>query len=49
MDALPPLTALRRDFAKKKKARSKTNASSATVAARPEVQEEKQVMENSRK
>jgi hypothetical protein len=45
--ALPPLTWLRRDFARKKKMRSKMNASSVMAAPRPDMHEEKQDMENS--
>jgi hypothetical protein len=47
MVALPPLTELRRDFATKKKARSKTNASRVTAAPTPDMQVERQDMENS--
>jgi hypothetical protein len=47
MVALPPLTELRRDFARKKKTRSKMNASNVMAAPRPEMHEEKQDMENS--
>jgi hypothetical protein len=45
--ALPPLTALRRDFARKKKTRSNMNASRVMAAPRPEMHVEKQDMENS--
>jgi hypothetical protein len=47
MVALPPLTELRRDFARKKKTRSKTNARRVTAAPMPEMQVDKQDMENS--
>jgi len=47
MTALPPLILLIRDFATKKKAMSKMNASSDTAAAPPETHVEKQDMENS--
>jgi len=47
MVALPPLTELMRDFAMKKKTRSKMNASRVMAAPRPETHEEKQDMENS--
>ena len=47
MVALPPLTSLMRPFATKKKARSKMNAIRVTAAPRPEMQVEKQVIENS--
>jgi hypothetical protein len=44
---LAPLTELMRDFARKKKVRSKMNASRVTTAPRPEMQVERQDMENS--
>jgi hypothetical protein len=48
MVALPPLTELIRDLARKKRARSKMKASKATAAPTPETQVEKHDMENSR-
>jgi hypothetical protein len=48
MAALPPLTALRRDFTTKKKARSKTKARRVMAAPTPEMQVERQDIENSR-
>jgi hypothetical protein len=48
MVALPPWTELMRDFAKKKKTMSKTKARRATDAPTPEMQVERQDMENSR-
>jgi hypothetical protein len=48
MVALPPWTELRRDFTKKKRTMSKTKARRATNAPVPEMQVERQDMENSR-